>query len=447
MRHPAVSTHPHGPSGLLSAALLLALTGCGDDVAGTDPSDLARFRVTVENVTPVFDFPAGGTLSGLFPGVSRSLEFGAPPGSRLSFASMFSQSNDLFLAPDEEGIALFDASGEPVSGDVTDQVKFWDAGTEANQEPGAGADQPPRQAAPGAGAEDPDPRVRPAADEFGNLPSVEEVLAVELEHLGSHLFRLTYRNVSEGRALETSGGGTEEIRLATGAWVVHREPGPLFRTDEPVSSDAFEALAEDADGSILGERISERSGLTSALSPGVWAVHTLPGPFFEPGEPDRGLGLEALAEDGDPGPLAAALPGVEGVAGAGTFAVPEGAGGPRPLAPGESYVFTVEAPPDGHLSLATMLVETNDVFLATLPAGIRLFTAEFAERGDVTESIRVWEAGTEVDEPPGAGPHQAPRQPEPGAGPAEGGVVGPAAADFDLPDPDALIRVTLTPLG
>lgn len=439
---PLPSAHPLPAATSLLAVVVLVLGGCGEDAEGTGLSDLPRFRVTVENVTPVFDFPAGGTLSRLFPGVSRSLELGAPPGSRLSFAMMFEPSNDLFLAPGEAGIPLFDDEGAPVSGDVTDQVMLWDAGTEANQEPGAGRDQPARQDAPGDGAEDPDPEIRPAEDEFGDLPSAGEILSVQIEHLGGHLFRVTFRNETEGRFLNG-----EPMTLGTGAWMIHRDAGPLFRTGQPVSSDAFEALVEDADGSILGERIAERSGLTSALSPGVWAVHTLSGPLFEPGEPDPGLGLEALAEDGDPGPLAAALPGVEGVVDAGTFTVPEGAGEAGPLAPGDAYTFTVEAPPDGHLSLATMLVETNDVFLATLPAGIRLFTAEFPERGDVTESFRIWEAGTEVDEPPGAGPNQAPRQPEPGAGSAEGGVVGPATADYAFRDPEVFIRVTLTPIG
>jgi hypothetical protein len=35
---------------------------------------------------------------------------------------MFAQSNDLFYAPVEEGIALFDASGKPIAGDVISQI-------------------------------------------------------------------------------------------------------------------------------------------------------------------------------------------------------------------------------------------------------------------------------------------------------------------------------------
>jgi hypothetical protein len=41
------------------------------------------------------------------------------PGDRLSFATMFVQSNDKFYAPAGGGLALFDANGHPVSGDLT----------------------------------------------------------------------------------------------------------------------------------------------------------------------------------------------------------------------------------------------------------------------------------------------------------------------------------------
>jgi hypothetical protein len=55
----------------------------------------------------------------------------------LSFATRFAPSNGLFLAPDEDGIDLFDESKQPISGDVPgDQIILWDAGTEDGQESG-----------------------------------------------------------------------------------------------------------------------------------------------------------------------------------------------------------------------------------------------------------------------------------------------------------------------
>ncbi len=62
---------------------------------------------------------------------------------------MFGQSNDLFYGP-ETGIDLF-VKGEALTGDITDKLVLWDAGTEVNQVPGIGADQGPRQKCPNTG--------------------------------------------------------------------------------------------------------------------------------------------------------------------------------------------------------------------------------------------------------------------------------------------------------
>ena len=103
-------------------------------------------------VTSAFNTPAGTTGPGpIGPGDAYEFTVTAAPGMKLSLVTMFGQSNDLFYAPDY-GIALFDASDEPVGGDVTSRFMLWDAGTEVNQEPGVGADQAPRQKAPNTGA-------------------------------------------------------------------------------------------------------------------------------------------------------------------------------------------------------------------------------------------------------------------------------------------------------
>ncbi len=81
----------------------------------------------------------------------------AKRGDRLHFAVMFVHSNDLFYAFGPDGIPLFDAAGHPVSGDMTQYVSLWDAGTEQNQAPGVGPDQAPRQPAPGIGVNEREP--------------------------------------------------------------------------------------------------------------------------------------------------------------------------------------------------------------------------------------------------------------------------------------------------
>jgi hypothetical protein len=103
----------------------------------------------------VFNTPVGTTAPGpIGSGGVFEFTFNATQGSRLSFAMMFGQSNDLFYAPNDTGIALFDKKGKPISGDITSKVSLWDAGTEVNEEPGIGPNQAPRQSAPNTGPEE-----------------------------------------------------------------------------------------------------------------------------------------------------------------------------------------------------------------------------------------------------------------------------------------------------
>jgi hypothetical protein len=96
---------------------------------------------------------------------------------------MFGQSNDLFYAPPEAGIALFDTHGKPMQGDITSQLILWDAGTEINQEPGAGAEQAPRQPAPNTGTEE-HGVVRPVHDQY-TYPPTHDVLRVTIMPQGA----------------------------------------------------------------------------------------------------------------------------------------------------------------------------------------------------------------------------------------------------------------------
>ena len=128
--------------------------------------DSTRFVIEITNVSDefvareaqAFAVPVGATdPAPAFPGEAYTATFSAVPGERLSFATMLVQSNDRFFAFDPEGLALFDESGAPVTGDVTDAVATRDAGTEVDQEPGIGPDQAPRQAGPNTVDIDPAP--------------------------------------------------------------------------------------------------------------------------------------------------------------------------------------------------------------------------------------------------------------------------------------------------
>jgi hypothetical protein len=125
--------------------------------------------------------PRGVLSRMLQPGHRFEFTVSARPGDRLSLAAMVAQSNDGFIAPGPTGIPLFDGEGRPVSGDVTAHLAIWDAGTEVNEEPGAGRNQGLRQGAPHAG--DPERRpVRLMADaEYGDRwPAVSGIIRVTI---------------------------------------------------------------------------------------------------------------------------------------------------------------------------------------------------------------------------------------------------------------------------
>jgi hypothetical protein len=105
-----------------------------------NPTMLAESLKKHSNVKSVdiFNTPVGANgPEPILPGGAYELELSAMPGTRLTIVAMFGQSNDLFYAPKEAGIALFDKKRKPSKGDITRHFVLWDAGTEVNQEPGA----------------------------------------------------------------------------------------------------------------------------------------------------------------------------------------------------------------------------------------------------------------------------------------------------------------------
>ena len=120
-----------------------------------DPSGLVNALETMHhssNLHGVFNTPVGAMAAGpIRPGDSFEFTLTAAPGMKLFMAQMFGQSNDWFYAPGPNGIALFDGKGKPFSGDVTDQLYLWDAGTEKDEEIGVGPNQGPRQKGPNTG--------------------------------------------------------------------------------------------------------------------------------------------------------------------------------------------------------------------------------------------------------------------------------------------------------
>jgi PKD repeat protein len=470
-------------------------------VAGTQ-----QFEVTIENVGEVFPI----TKSGAFgtqpagPGEEHAFTFTAGPeeipgtGTVLSLATMFVQSNDAFYAFEPGGLSLFKSGGTPIGlnepADVTDAVGMWDAGTEVDQEPGTGSNQAPRQSQPDTGPDEDGNVVQITdLDDDGMLedtasvdtepdtleyPSVSDVINVTIESeedpsSGGYRFTVRVENVSDASGATANG---EDIPLSPGSYAVHfdQTPGdddvtfPGFTVDDSASAD-IERIAEDGSptgaGSAPGnhvETLDELTGVTVPLSPGAYAAHSgniQPFSLLE----QASDGIEDIAEDGRPNTLAETLGNAGAVGDGGTF-------GDGPLAPtagdeNNSVTFTVFARPpsddlpDGdRLSIATMYIQSNDAFYAFDPVGLRLFDDSGSPvEGNVTPSVRLYDAQTEQDEEPGVGVNQAPRQSAFDAGPQEDGTVeriddanGDPYLDadgFNYSPPSDVIEVTVTPVS
>lgn len=189
------------------------------------------------------------------------------------------------------------------------------------------------------------------------------------------------------------------------------------------------------------------TGMTAPApnSPGAWVVQEKPGRLFEAGKIQAGWGLEAQAEDGNPTMLANHCMHHEGVLSSGVFNTPRGDEKPGPALPGKVYEFVVTAKPGDRLSFTTMFGQSNDLFLAPDDKGIALFEKGRPMSGDVTAQVRLWDAGTEVNEEPGFGLNQAPRQSAPNTGPSEKKPVALVHDRFTYPKVSDVIRVTITP--
>lgn len=182
-----------------------------------------------------------------------------------------------------------------------------------------------------------------------------------------------------------------------------------------------------------------------ALSPGMFVVSEREMPLFKLGK-KAGKGVEAQAEDGNPGILADELKTVVGSVNMGVFNTPLGASGPAPILPGGAYEFEFTASEGMRFTLAAMYGQSNDLFYAPAKS-IKLFNGGQPLSGDITDKFLLWDAGTEVNEEPGTGVDQAPRQKGPNTGASENGVIKYVNDGFKYPDTKSVLRVTITPVN
>lgn len=161
------------------------------------------------------------------------------------------------------------------------------------------------------------------------------------------------------------------------------------------------------------------------FSPG-WLRASRNEPLFVEGEPASSA-LESIAEEGDPIQFATTGDGVS---------IPESYEATydrSALRVGETWTAVFEASPGDTLTFVSMFGASNDTFLA-------LSVDVFADGslGDVTSQARFLDAGTEQNQPVGAGSNQ----PRSGSGgESEMGNVGPPADD--VPSIASVVRIEL----
>ncbi len=364
----------------------------------------------------VVNTPDGaGTPGPILPGQRYRFSIMADATHRyLSIASMIVPSNDTFFAFEPAGLRLLNQDGSPrsnsaIANDIAGQRLAWDAGTERNQAGAAGPDQAPRQAGPNTGVDEGDGTVRLLVESDGvwHYPHQADVVRITVDPI---------------------------------------LPGATIAADTPLAADPTQPATT---FKVRLENISGETDFPTPFSPGAWAVHDASRPFFSLNKPDRGQGLAAIAEDGNPADLAAALLQRMGVADSGVFNTPVGAGNPGPLLPGQAYEFQFTTTNTAtRLSLATMLVQTNDIFAAPGAAGIPLFDAAGNPlHGDITSLLPLWDGGSEMNEAPGMGPNQAPRQTAPNRGAGEGGVSAFSNTTRGLPLAGVIANVMVTEIS
>ena len=196
-----------------------------------------------------------------------------------------------------------------------------------------------------------------------------------------------------------------------------------------------------------GETLKLSNGKTApfVIAPVLWAVHTgNTNPLFVGGQADAGKGLRTLAETGNPEPLVKSIGGQLGVVAIDADAKPVGALTGGPLPPGKAYEFSVMAERGQFLSIASMFGQSNDWFYSN-DRPIALFVSGKPVSGDMSAQISLWDAGTEVDEEPGLGPNQGPRQKDPEAGVREHQAIAHASGKWSYPKNG--FKLTVTPAG
>ncbi|MDU1889588.1 MAG: spondin domain-containing protein [Dysgonomonas sp.] len=249
---------------LLLAAVSAMLVSCN--------SEGEKRTITFKNNSSVKDYAQSGTFQEpgsnveVMPGQEIQITFNAMKGQTLMFATMYGNSWDLFFAPENPGIKLFEDNGNPITGDISNQVKLWDAGTKKNNDP--------RRSKKGQPREDKDQQVTEINGKDGtyDYPSAGEMMKLNLAYdAAASRFTLTIRNNTNATKVQTP--------FSTGVWAVSNafdgkpvNEKPLFDAGEKAGTELV-ALAERGNNQPLGDKLAANTGAFTALSPVIVVVY------------------------------------------------------------------------------------------------------------------------------------------------------------------------------
>jgi hypothetical protein len=377
--------------------ILVCLASCDkkDDNMST-PS-----TITIENVLNSKPLVESGTFKGtgtppvILPGQSVSFSFSAAKNQRLTFATMYGWSNDLFFAPANPGIKLYNDDGTPITGDVSAQIKLWDNGTRVNQKPGMSVTHPGTAEATAKNIKE-----VTTTDDYGNsYVAASQLMKTSLAYNGNSTFTITIMN--------NSGGTANETPFSPGVWAISYVAGGNLLLPEPIYSagkptaNGLTDIAEAGNNTPLSTYLTGITGIFTPLSPILVVVYNgAANPFYKAGELDRGEGLKELAQKGNADVLAAYLKTKAGVKSVYVLKEPVS----TVLLPrvgdanGGMVSQQLNITKGDKIAIATMYGFSNDWFFATTGNDI-----EGMQKGDVSSSIALFDNGTAINQFPGAG--------------------------------------------
>ncbi|MEP7257526.1 MAG: spondin domain-containing protein [Flavitalea sp.] len=371
------------------------LTACHKEGGASQPT-----TITIENVLDSKPLVESGTFMGsetpvIVSGKSVSFTFSAAKNHRLTFATMYGWSNDLFFAPENPGIRLYTDDGTPITGDVSDQIKLWDNGTRVNQAPGASVTHP-------GDAESASMNITEVngADSYGNnYVPVSQLMKVSLVYEGNSTFTATIMNISGGTANETPfSPGVWAISYTVGADQLI--PEPIYSADKPTAN-GLTNIAETGDNAPMNTYLTGITGIFTPLSPIMVVVYNgTENPFYKVDENDRGQGLKELAQKGNADILAAFLKTKTGIKNVyvlkeptTTVLLPKING-----APGGQVSQVLNIADGDRIAVATMYGYSNDWFFASTGNDI-----DGKLKGDLSSIMGLFDNGTAINQFPGAG--------------------------------------------